>query len=86
MLRRDCPIVGVDPVPCVWPAFADGSVHAMIATQYNEIAERAVHACIAEVLGNPRRSVSVTASILTVWASNLDQFQADWHRWALLED
>lgn len=86
LLPRDCPMVGVDPVPFVWPAYADGSVHAMISTRYNEIAERAIHACIAEVLGDPRQSVSVTASIVTVWAGNLDKFQADWHRWMLPED
>jgi ABC-type sugar transport system substrate-binding protein len=86
LLSRDCPIVAVDPVPFVWPAYAEGSVHAMIASNYNEIAERAFHACVAEVLGGPHRPVSVTASIVTVWGSNLDKFQADWHRWASFED
>jgi ABC-type sugar transport system substrate-binding protein len=85
LVPHGCRIVLVDPFPFVWPAYEDGTVHAAIASEYDEIADHAVRACLADVLGGANLPVSYKAPVRTVWSSNLDTFKADWRRWSSAE-
>ncbi len=80
LVPRTCRMVAVDPIPPVWSGFDDGSVFAMIAWEYERIAQRALTSCVTATMGAASMPISFSAPVRTVWASNVEAFKADWQR------
>lgn len=82
LLPAGCHIVSVDPFPSTWSRFEKDQVFAMIASDYELLAERALTAGVSEVIGTVLMPVSFEAPVRTVRATGLDKFKLDWLRWA----
>ncbi len=80
-LPPTCRIVGVDPFPPVWDEISNGRVYAMVAAEYDRIAERALTACVAALMGAAATPASFSAPLRTVRTADLEAFKRDWRRW-----
>lgn len=81
LLPPTCHMVAVDPFPNTWACFDDGTVDAMIATDYCQIIERALTTAYAARMGGSNRVVSYAAPARTVTADHLETFKREWRNW-----
>lgn len=80
-LPTGCRIVAADPLPEFWPLLENGSVWAMVAPRYEELARRALTAC---VVGAGKTSLGpgmFETPVRRIGVGDLDTFRDDWARW-----
>lgn len=80
-LPTGCSLVAVDPLPEFWPLLENGSVRAMVAPQYEELARRALTACVVAAGETSLRSGMFEAPVRRIGAGELDALKDDWTRW-----
>jgi hypothetical protein len=81
LMPRECKLVSVDPFPSLWKHVSNGQCYALIATEYDRMAFRAVQWCITATAGNALQVQSYRTPIRTVWAGNLESWKLRWIQW-----
>ena len=81
LLPTGCRLVAVDPLPEFWPLLENGSVWAMVAPQYEELARRALTACVAGAGETSLGPGMFEAPVRRIGAGELDALKKDWGRW-----
>jgi ABC-type sugar transport system substrate-binding protein len=81
LLPPTCKLVTTDPDPQVWDHLATGACYAMIAADYDKIAQEAVINCTAALEGNPVAWRTLLTKPRTVRTADLHTYKADWIKW-----
>ena len=81
LLPPSCKLVATDPNPKLWDHLSAGTCLAMIAADYDQIAQQAVLKCAVALEGNLVRWRTFLAKPRPVWQSTLHTYKMEWIEW-----
>jgi len=80
LLPKTCQLVTTNPYPCYWPLLYDGTCAALVGSEYERVAQEALHMCQIAIQGEPLSLDHYLAPPVTVTVRNLNWYRRNWFK------